>query len=138
MAAKTDRTAELDRLNALLVWWGIPVANDTGCANGQMKRFQVFASNLQRAYGDEYWRQTGELFTANQRLVLSLQEFLRCRQPQELIAVELDIWMTVLERVAQEAKAWTELTRKVQDCCAVLASAKREATQEDAQANDNH
>jgi hypothetical protein len=117
----TDGTLE-NRLNALLAWWGVTNTNGTEHGNGQMRRYQIFASNLQEAYGDAYSRQVEGLFVANQRLVISLQQFLRCRQPQEVIGVELGIWVAVLERASQQAKAWTDLTLKVQDCCAALTS----------------
>jgi hypothetical protein len=122
MNAKTEGVAlGLDRLNALLSWWGI--SNDTGNENieVQMKRFQVFASDLQKAYGDAYCLQMEALFTANERLGRSFQEFLHCRQPQEVIAAESSILATILERASLQAKPWIDLTEKVQDCCAALA-----------------
>jgi hypothetical protein len=131
MTVETNGGAELDRLNALLAWWGVPSANDTEYIDGQVKRLHVFAANLQKACGDEYFRQVQGTFTANQRLVLSLEALLRCRQPQEVIAVEMGIWATILEGVMRQAQAWTELTRKVQGCCAALAAmeARNEASQ---------
>ena len=122
MTVEKNGGAELDRLNALLAWWGVPNANDTEYIDGQVKRLQVFATNLRKAYSDEYFRQLEGTFTANQRLVLSLQNLLRCRQPQEVIAVEMGIWAMILERVTQQTQAWTELTRKVQSCCTALAT----------------
>lgn len=136
IVAKTG-TAELDRLNALLSWWGIPNLNDTEHIDGRMKRLQAFAANLQKAYGDEYCRQIEGAFTANQRLVFSLQAFLRCRQPQELIPIEIGIWMTVLERVSQQAAAWTDLTQKIQGCCAALVSGDEVEARQEARATES-
>ena len=105
MNAKIDGvTSGLDRLNALLVWWGIPNANWSANIEGQMKRFQVFASNLQKVYGDAYCNQMEALFTANERLARSFQEFLRCRQPNEVIAAESNILATVLEGASLQAR----------------------------------
>ena len=122
MNAKDDNIMMgLDRLNALFAWWGVPTAGGNGNIDGQMKRFQVFASDLQRTYGEAYSHQMEALFTANQRLVSSLQELARCRQPQDVIAAESDILATLLEGAALQAKTWAELTQKVQDCCAAMA-----------------
>lgn len=120
-------TSGLDRLNALLVWWGIPNANGGENIGGQVKRFQVFTSNLQKAYGEAYSQQMEALLTANERLARSLQEFLHCRQPQEVIAAESSIFATFFEGASLQAKTWVDLTQKVQDCCAAMA---REAAEE--------
>jgi hypothetical protein len=63
----------------------------------------------------------GTLLGANERIARSLQEFLRCRQPQDLIAAESNVLATILEEASQQAKTWVELTQKVRDCCAAAA-----------------
>ena len=114
-------TTALDRLNATFVWWGVPGTSGNGQIDGQMKRLQAFTSDLQKAYGDAYTKQMSTLLGANERIARSLQEFLRCRQPQDLIAAEANVLATVLEETSQQAKTWVELTQKVQDCCAAAA-----------------
>lgn len=128
MNAKNEGvTSGLDRLNALLVWWGIPNVNSGENVAGQIKRFQGFTSDLQNAYGEAYHQQMGALLTANERLTRSFQEFLHCRQPHEVIAAESAFFETFLEGASLQAKTWVDLTQKVQECCAAIA---REAVAE--------
>lgn len=128
MSAKDENmTMGLDRVNALFAWWGVPAATANGGLDRQMKCCQVFASDLQKAYGDAYSRQMQALFATNERITGSLQEFLRCRQPQDVLATESQILATVLEGTSSQAQIWVELTQKVQECCAAMA---REAAEE--------
>ena len=122
MNAKDENiTTAVDRLNALFAWWGVPAATGNGQIDGQMKRFRAFTYDLQRAYGEAYSHQLGALFSANERTARSLQEFLRCRQPQDVIAAESNVVATLLEEASQQTKTWIEVTQKVQDCCAAMA-----------------
>lgn len=114
-------TMGFDRLNALFAWWGVPSSNGNGNIETQMKRFQTFASDLQKTYGEAYSQHMQALFTVNERLAGSLQELMRCRQPQDVIAAESNILATLVEGASLQAKTWVELTQKVQDCCATMA-----------------
>lgn len=129
MNVKTESvTLELDRLNALLAWWGIPNAN-SGSIEGQMKHFQILAFDLQSAYGDAYRHQIETMFTANERLARSLQGLLHCRKPHEIIAVESNILATILEGASLQARIWADLVQKAQDCCAALTRERAKEVQ---------
>ena len=117
MNAKNENvTSEFNRLNPLLMWWGTPNANGNESIEGQVKRFQTFASDVQKAYGEAYSYQMESLFTANEQLARSFQDFLHCRQPREVIAVESDILAIFFEGAMLQAKTWVELTQRVQEC----------------------
>ena len=118
-------TTGLNRLNALFTWWGVPNSDGNGDIDTQMKRLQACASDLQKSYSDAYGRQMHALFAANERLAGSLQELVRCRNPRDIIAAELNILATLLEGALVQTKAWVELTKKVQGCCAAMT---RDAT----------
>ena len=121
MAAKDGNiTTGLNRLNALFTWWGVPNSYENGDIDTQMKRLQACASDLQKSYSDACGRQMQALFAANERLAGSLQELVRCRKPQDVIAAELNILATLLEGALVQTKAWVELTKKVQGCCAAM------------------
>jgi hypothetical protein len=113
-------TTGLNRLNALFTWWGVSNSYRNGDIDTPMKRLQACASDLQKSYGDAYGRQMQALFAANERLAGSLQELVRCRKPRDVIAAELDILATLLEGALVQTKAWVELTKNVQDCCAAM------------------
>lgn len=122
MSAKDENiTTGFDRLNALFAWWGVPGANGNDQIVGQLKRFQALTSDLQKAYGEAYSDQMGTLLGANERIAGSLQEFLRCRQPLDVIAAQSNVLATILEEVSLQAKTWSDLTQKVQDCCSAMA-----------------
>jgi hypothetical protein len=127
MNAKNENvTSAFDRLNPLLTWWRIPNANGNESIEGQVERFQIFASDLQKTCGEAYSYQMGSLFTANEQLARSFQNLLHCRQPREVFAVESDILAIFFEGAMLQAKAWVDLTQRVQECYA----APREATED--------
>ncbi|MBA3516916.1 MAG: hypothetical protein H0T75_04580 [Rhizobiales bacterium] len=122
MNAKDDGlTAGVQRLNALLGWWGVPMAGGNGTIDRRMKRFQQFASDLQSACGDAYGGQMDVLCASNDRIARSFQDLLRSRQPQEAMAAELGILATFLESASRQARGWAELTEKLQTCCVAVA-----------------
>ena len=122
MDARNEATKPgLDRLNAMFAWWGIPSANGNGQFGMQFKRFQAFTSDLGKVYGDAYSKQMGTLLDANGRIATSLQEFIRCRQPPDLLAAELNVLATVLEQASLQAKTSVELLQQVQDRCSAMA-----------------
>jgi hypothetical protein len=117
----SNTTTGLERFGALFAWWGVPNAPGKGAIDTQMKRFQTFAADLQKTYGDAYSQQMQALFTANERLVRSLQEFIHCRQPEDIVAAESHVLATLLEGASSQTKTWIELTQKVEACCAAMA-----------------
>jgi hypothetical protein len=122
MTVETENIASgLDRLNALLFWWGIPNTTRNDKIDEQVRRFQVVASGLQNAYGDACLRQIEALYTANEQLARSIQEFLNCRHTQEIFAAETSVLAAVLEGTSVQARTWIDLTQTVQDCCAAWA-----------------
>jgi hypothetical protein len=123
MDEKTARImAGVDRLNGLLAWWGMAGSEGNLRFEGQIKRFQQFAADLQKAYGEAYRQQVEALSAANERLVRSLQGLLLSRKPDELMAAESEILATLLEGASLQAQTWAELGQRVQECCLALAS----------------
>lgn len=114
-------TTGVDRLNALMAWWGVPAASGNGAMDGQVKRFQQFVSDLQQTSSDAYNEEMKALFSSNDRLGRSIQELFQCRRPQEVLAAESEILASFLEGATLRARRWTELTQKIQECCAGMA-----------------
>ncbi len=128
MSAKDEMSGtELDRIHALFSWWGMPQAGGEGDVDGHMRRLQAFATDVQQAYSEAYSRQMETLTTIGERVAGSLQEFLRCRKPQDVIAAEAAVLATLLEGASLQAKAWGDATLKVHDRCTAMA---REAAAE--------
>lgn len=122
MTAKDETiTTGLDRLNAAFAWWGIPTATGSGQIDAPMKRCQAFVADLQKLYSEAYSNEIGTMRGANDKFVAALQEFLRGQQPQDVIAAEASVLATMLEAASAQAKFWSELTQKIQECCAAMA-----------------
>jgi hypothetical protein len=111
----------VERLNALIAWWGLPAVSGDGAMERQMKRFQQFASDLQKTSSDAYRGEMDALLSGNERLGRSVQELLRCRRPQEVLAAESEILASFLEGASLRARRWAELTQKLQECCDGMA-----------------
>jgi hypothetical protein len=125
-AAGDGVTAGVERLNALLAWWGVPSTAVNGEINAQTKRFQQFVTDLQKTWGDAYSGQMDALLANNDRLMRSCQGLLSSRRPQEVVAAESDILTAFLEGASLHVKKWGELTQKLQDCWAAMARAAAE------------
>jgi hypothetical protein len=125
-AAGDAVTTGVERLNALLAWWGVPSAAVNGEIDAQTKRFQQFVADLQKTCGEAYSGQMDALLTNNDRLMRAFQGLLSSRRPQEVVAAESDILSTFLEGASLHAKKWGEVTQKLQDCYAAMARAAAE------------
>jgi hypothetical protein len=122
MTGKDDNfTMGLDRLNALLTWWGVPNGNAGGQIDAQMKRFQTLISDVQKAQGEAYRSQIEALFAASERVAGSLQEFAHCRQPEQVITAGSNVLATILESVSLQAQTWVDLAQKIQESYAEMA-----------------
>jgi len=120
-------TMGLDRLNALFTWWGVPGMNTNNNVDNQMKRLQALIADLQKAQSEAYGNQLDTLFSVGERVAGSLQAFVHCQQPDQVITAGSNVLAAILEGATLQAKSWLDLTQKVQDCCAQIA---REAAAE--------
>lgn len=121
MTAKTDdNPTGLDRLNALLAWWAMPKGMALGNTEEQTKRFQVLVTDLSQAFSEASSSQVKTLNATNGQLARSLQDLLRSRQPQELMAAQLSVVAGLLESFAAQTKTWADLNQKVHRCCATM------------------
>lgn len=121
METKDPITTGIERMNALIAWWGVPTTNTSGTIDRQMQRWQAFAKDLQKACVESCSAEMAAAFDGNDRLGRSFQELMQSRQPQEFLAAESEIFALLLERASLRAKRWAELTEKLQDCCATMA-----------------
>ena len=106
MATKNGPPISLDRMNAVLAWWGLSGTDGAGKLDGQFKRFQVFTSDLQKAYGETYGAQMSAFLGANARIGRSLLELIQCRQPQDVIAAESSVIAAIFDEAWLQMKTW--------------------------------
>lgn len=122
MDAKTDAAAASTALlNTLLTFWGMSNAAGSGRVDGQMKRFEQFARDMQKTCDAAQRSQMDSLLTSNDRLMHSFQALFRSRAPQDVIAAESEILATVFEGASLQAKNWLELTQNIEHCCSRMA-----------------
>jgi len=122
MEAKDETvTMGLDRLNAAFTWWGLPATTGNGQLDAPMKRCQALIADLQKLYSDAYSSEIAVLRNTNDKLAGALQEFLRSRQAQDVIAAEANVLSIMLDASSAQTKFWSELTQKCQECCTALA-----------------
>lgn len=114
-------TMGLDQLNAMLAWWGIPNMSGSTTIEGQLKRLQTFASDLQKVYAEASGREMEALFLTNERIARAVQGLFQCRKPEEVAVAQSTILATVLDAASLQTRTWADAARKVQDCCAALA-----------------
>ncbi len=115
--------AGLERLKALMSWWGIPSADMKGVGEQQMERFQSFVFDLQKTLTDTSDREVDALFTLNQRIAGLLQKLLLCREPQEIFAILTEVQAAMLAGGMAQAQAWADLTQQMQEQYAALSRA---------------
>jgi hypothetical protein len=120
-AKENPFSTSMERLNGLMAWWGMPGPNGNGAVGRQIKRLQQFAADFQKTCADAYSGEMSAVLNSNERLGRSVQEFVRCRQPSEVLAAESEILVTLLEGASLQAKLWAELTQRLQECCAAVA-----------------
>lgn len=111
----------LERLNNLFIWWGIPNANGNGHLEAQLKRFQTFTSEMQKTCTEAFGEEMAGLFAAREHSIQAVQNLMRSRKPDEVIAAEAGILASLLEETALQAKRWAVLAEHAHECCTALA-----------------
>lgn len=115
---REDVTAGISRMSGLLDWWGVEGNEAVG---ERIKRFQQLAAGLRHAYGEAYAEELDALTAANDRLAKSVQGLLRCRKSDEFFSAQMDIFAGLMESASRQVTNWSELSRKIQQCCATVA-----------------
>ena len=139
--SKTETTvAALDRMTAVFTWWGL---SQTAPARStlEFKRFEAFASDLQKACDDAYGAHMNALLRAKERVERSYLAFLHCRGTPQGVAAKSSVIAAILEETSLLTTAWLELSQQAQQYCATVAGKmadeiRRQAT-ENAEAIDD-
>jgi hypothetical protein len=101
-----DFTMGLDRLNALLTWWGILNPLGTCRFNETRHRCQVAACDIQKAYGEALGRQTDLLIAACGRPANSFPGLSQSWSPADIAAVQLQVFAAFLESALPWTRTW--------------------------------
>lgn len=115
---ETKMTNELDRVNGLLAWWGLPNTGDTIGIQARARRLQVLMVNLTSVLSDASSNQARAAVEANDRFHKAVRDFLNAREAPEILAAQSGLVRGLMENLTIQVQACTELTQKLRACCA--------------------
>jgi hypothetical protein len=105
----------MNRLGALLRWWGLSAYENRGGLSEQFVQLQNFVAEVQKASLDAASRHMEAIFDTNERLARSAYDLLNGGKQSELSPAHTQIVSIVLEAAAQHARTWAEFQRKLQE-----------------------
>lgn len=114
----TKMTNELDRVNGLLAWWGIPNTGDTIGIQARARRLQLLVVNLTSVLSDASSNQARVAVEANDRFHRAVRDFLSAREAPEILAAQSNLVRGLMENLTAQVQTCTELTQKLRACCA--------------------
>jgi len=114
----------MDRLKALLAWWGMSRDEDQVGLSRQFDQFYTFVSEVQKAYLDATSRHLEAISATNDRLARSSHGLLRSQTQTYFVASQAEIVAAVVEQAARHADAWAAFQKKVQDVYAGIFVAR--------------
>lgn len=119
-----DHTSSLgsDHSLTFLTWPGFPAPGTNGL-DENVKRFQHFALDIQKAYADALSRQAVPYLAAMRELGHSLAGLNQSAKPQDIAAAQLRAYAAFFEN----ASPWSDFVQKFDHRCASFA---REMAQE--------
>lgn len=118
----TDEFAsELDRVEALLRWWGAPGLGYDNFALTHLKRFESIVAELETAAAEISARQEKALTHSKDLLVQSLPIFVHSQDLNDVMAAQSKILVSLLEAASEQAKTWMNFTSKIRNAQLMLA-----------------
>lgn len=120
----------MNRLRALLEWWGLSGYGDRNSFAAQFVRLQNFVAETQKAYLDATGRHMDAIFASNDRLARTAYDLLSGGKQFELSQAQAQIVSAILDSAAQHARTWMEFHRQVQEIYS--ATARPQADKADA------
>ena len=105
--------SELDRVEALLKWWGAPGFGYDGFTQTHLKRFEAIMAELEKAAGEISARQEETLTQSKDLLMQSLPVFVGSHNLNEVLAAQSKILVSLLEAASAQAKTWVSFSDKI-------------------------
>lgn len=115
--------SELDRVEALLKWWGAPGFGYDGFTQTHLKRFEAIMAELEKAAGEISARQEETLTQSKDLLMQSLPVFVGSHNLNEVLAAQSKILVSLLEAASAQAKTWVSFSDKIRNAQVSLAAA---------------
>jgi hypothetical protein len=115
--------SELDRVEALLKWWGAPGFGYDGFTQTHLKRFETIMAELEKAAGEIAAQQEEALTQSKDLLVQSLPAFVSGHDLNDVLAAQSKILVSLLEAASAQAKTWMSFSDKIRHAQLSLAQA---------------
>jgi len=126
---KSDEFApDLDRLDALLKWWGAPGAGCAELRHANLERFDAIVSELEQAVAEITANQEEALTQSRELLVQSLPVFVNSQDMNEVMAAQSKILLSLFDAASTQIKTWVTFADRVRN--AQLALAAESASQD--------
>ena len=106
-------TARIDRLNALLNWWGVSTRNPTG-PQGDLLRFHSQALALQQIYRDLQQFYIEGVTETQERLAIGLKNLIHCAGTHDIRRSEIELLDALRDFAVLQAAIWTEIEQQLE------------------------
>jgi hypothetical protein len=111
-------------------WWGMATSRTV---EDRLHRFEQLATGLRRVYGEACDTQLEVLSAANECVTRSFHGLVNSRRPDEFLAAQSEVLSGLMKVTSLQAKAWTELSQKIQGCYVDVARDTTSDIQDEAQ-----
>ena len=108
----TQTPAPLDRLNALLSWWGFATSGDTG-AFPPLATASDLVAKLQHAYFDAMTRNMNTAFAASNDVSRAAQALLHVKAAGDISQIQQGIVQILAVATAAQNKSWSEFQQQL-------------------------
>lgn len=115
-----DSQGHLERVNALLKWWGAPPI-DFSANENQLHCLRQFTDGVQMLYRDVSSHQRELLQKAGQDINQGVSELSWPRKPHEVLRVQSAVAAKLLDGLSRQSHLWTNVAEGFIDCYVAFA-----------------
>lgn len=123
--ADQDSAGHLERVNALLKWWGAPPI-DFSANESQLRCLHQFTDGVHALYRDVSSRQRQLLEQAGHDIGSGVAGLAWPRKPSEVLGVQTAMAVKLLDGMSRQSRLWTNVAEGFVDCYAAFAKGTAE------------
>lgn len=124
--AAPESEGHLERVNALLKWWGAPPL-DFSVNENQLLCLRQFTDGVQSLYRDVSSRQRQLLENAGREISSGATDLAWPRKPSEILGAQSAMAIRLLDGMSRQSRLWTDVAEGFVDCYAAFAKGTVEA-----------
>lgn len=119
-AVANGSASQLERINALLKWWGAPVI-DFSTNEAQLRSLQEFTDGIQNLYRDVSNRERCLFEETSRDLNARIANLARPRKPSELLGTQSVMAAKLLDGMSHHSRLWIDMAEGFIDHYAAFA-----------------